>query len=126
MVLQLNSASNDAHKVIVHKFGGSSLATAERFHAVADILLSQPQPTAVVVVSAPGDTTDHLLDLLAASENDTLFGQLHQQLSSALRLLVTRTLAPANANVALDVLSLWLDQLPTWAKQGELTQQQCR
>ena len=73
MVLQLNSASNDAHKVIVHKFGGSSLATAERFHAVADILLSQLQPTAVVVVSAPGDTTDHLLDLLAASENDTLF-----------------------------------------------------
>lgn len=118
MVVQLNSASNDAHKVIVHKFGGSSLATAERFHAVADILLSQPQPTAVVVVSAPGDTTDHLLDLLAASENDTLFGQLHQQLSSALRLLVTRTLAPANANLALDVLSLWLDQLPTWAKQG--------
>lgn len=118
MVAQLNSASNDAHKVIVHKFGGSSLATAERFHAVADILLSQPQPKAVVVVSAPGDTTDHLLDLLAASENDTLFGQLHQQLSSALRLLVTRTLAPANANVALDVLSLWLDQLPTWAKQG--------
>lgn len=118
MVVQLNSASNDAHKVIVHKFGGSSLATAERFHAVADILLSQPQPKAVVVVSAPGDTTDHLLDLLAASENDTLFGQLHQQLSSALRLLVTRTLAPANANLALDVLSLWLDQLPTWAKQG--------
>jgi aspartokinase/homoserine dehydrogenase 2 len=118
MVVQLNSASNDAHKVIVHKFGGSSLATAERFHAVADILLSQPQPKAVVVVSAPGDTTDHLLDLLAASENNTLFGQLHQQLSSALRLLVTRTLAPANANVALDVLSLWLEQLPTWAKQG--------
>lgn len=118
MVAQLNSASNDAHKVIVHKFGGSSLATAERFHAVADILLSQPQPQAVVVVSAPGDTTDHLLDLLAASENDTLFGQLHQQLSSALRLLVTRTLAPANTNVALDVLSSWLDLLPTWAKQG--------
>ncbi|MDZ7904162.1 MAG: hypothetical protein U5L01_17245 [Rheinheimera sp.] len=118
MVAQLNSASNDAHKVIVHKFGGSSLATAERFHAVADILLSQPQPKAVVVVSAPGDTTDHLLDLLAASENDTLFGQLHQQLSSALRLLVSRTLAPANANVALDVLSGWLDQLPTWTKKG--------
>ncbi len=118
MVVQLNSASSDAHKVIVHKFGGSSLATAERFHAVADILLSQPQPNAVVVVSAPGDTTDHLLDLLAASENNTLFAQLHQQLSSALRLLVSRTLAPANANVALDVLSLWLDQLPTWAQQG--------
>jgi len=118
MVVQLNSASDDAHKVIVHKFGGSSLATAERFHAVADILLGQPEPQAVVVVSAPGDTTDHLLELLAASDDSLLFGQLHQQLSSALRLLVSRTLAPANANVALEVLSGWLNQLPTWAKQG--------
>jgi aspartokinase/homoserine dehydrogenase 2 len=118
MVVQLNSASNDAQKLIVHKFGGSSLATAERFHAVADILLSQPQPKAVVVVSAPGDTTDHLLDLVAASEDAALFSQLHQQLSTALRLLVSRTLAPSSAAAVLAIVSEWLNQLPTWAQQG--------
>jgi len=118
MVVQLNSASNDAQKLIVHKFGGSSLATAERFHAVADILLSQPQPKAVVVVSAPGDTTDHLLDLVAASEDAALFSQLHQQLSTALRLLVSRTLAPSCAAAVLAIVSEWLNQLPTWAQQG--------
>lgn len=118
MVVQLNSASNDAQKLIVHKFGGSSLATAERFHAVADILLSQPQPKAVVVVSAPGDTTDHLLDIVAASDDAALFSQLHQQLSTSLRLLVSRTLAPSSAAAVLAIVSEWLNQLPTWTQQG--------
>ena len=118
MVVQLNSASNDAQKLIVHKFGGSSLATAERFHAVADILLSQPQPKAVVVVSAPGDTTDHLLDIVAASDDAALFSQLHQQLSTSLRLLVSRTLAPSSAAAVLAIVSEWLNQLPTWTLQG--------
>jgi aspartokinase/homoserine dehydrogenase 2 len=120
MVAQLNSASNDAHKVIVHKFGGSSLATSERFHAVADILLNQSQPQAVVVVSAPGDTTDHLLDLLAATDDSVLFSQRHQQLSAGLRLLVSRTLAPASASAALVLLTDWLNQLPQWVQQGAL------
>jgi aspartokinase/homoserine dehydrogenase 2 len=118
MVVQLNSASNDAQKLIVHKFGGSSLATAERFHAVADILLSQSQPKAVVVVSAPGDTTDHLLDIVAASDDAALFSQLHQQLSTSLRLLVSRTLAPSSAAAVLAIVSEWLNQLPTWTQQG--------
>lgn len=118
MVVQLNSASNDAQKIIVHKFGGSSLATAERFHAVADILLSQPQPKAVVVVSAPGDTTDHLLDIVAAGDDAALFSQLHQQLSTSLRLLVSRTLAPSSAAAVLAIVSEWLNQLPTWTLQG--------
>ncbi len=114
----LNSASNDATKTIVHKFGGSSLATAERFHAVADIILSQPQPKAVVVVSAPGDTTDHLLELLALTEQVEIFSQRHQQLGAALSLLVSRTLDQTNSQVVLAILADWLVQLPTWAKAG--------
>ena len=114
----LHAGAGDAPKVIVHKFGGSSLATAERFHAVADILLQQPERQAVVVVSAPGDTTDHLLALLEARADHVLFAQLHQQLSTSLRLLVTRTLAPAHAGLALDTLADWLQALPQWAQQG--------
>ena len=55
MNMAVQQLSAEADKVIVHKFGGSSLATAERFHAVADILLQQPQQSAWVVVSAPGE-----------------------------------------------------------------------
>ena len=65
------AATTAASALVVHKFGGSSLASAERFHAVADILLSQPQDSAWVVVSAPGDTTDALLALLAVAADQT-------------------------------------------------------
>lgn len=114
----VNSASTDATKTIVHKFGGSSLATAERFHAVADIILSQPQPKAVIVVSAPGDTTDHLLELIALTEQPDTFNQRHQQLGAALSLLVSRTLDSANAQVVSVILADWLAQLPAWVNAG--------
>lgn len=111
-------ALSDANKVVVHKFGGSSLATAERFHAVADILLAQPQATAWVVVSAPGDTTDHLLDLIAVAADEQLFLLQWQQLCAQLRLLLNRTLAAASAPQALNTLNHWLAELPALVQQG--------
>ena len=48
--------------MIVMKFGGSSVANAERIKHVASIIQNFADKRPVVVLSAMGDTTDHLLD----------------------------------------------------------------
>ena len=57
---------------IVHKFGGTSLATAERFQAVGEILENRLYGPQCVVVSALGGVTDDLLRMidLAAAKDD--------------------------------------------------------
>jgi aspartate kinase len=59
-------------RLIVQKYGGSSLADAERIRHVASRIARDRREGAdlVVVVSAMGDTTDHLLDLAAAITDD--------------------------------------------------------
>lgn len=47
--------------MIVMKFGGSSVANAERIKHVASIIKAYREKRLVVVLSAMGDTTDHLL-----------------------------------------------------------------
>ncbi len=49
---------------VVMKFGGSSVATAQRIKNVAKIIVNQKKKYKhiVVVVSAPGDTTDELIE----------------------------------------------------------------
>src|SRR5665213_2362335 len=53
--------------MIVMKFGGASLASPASIKQVASIVRSQLHRDPVVVVSALGDTTDHLLDILACA-----------------------------------------------------------
>lgn len=113
-----HAAPSAASALVVHKFGGSSLASAERFHAVADILLSQPQDSAWVVVSAPGDTTDVLLALLDVAADPVQLQQHWQAVSSQLRLLVTRTLSAATALLVLNQLNSWLADVPVAAVTG--------
>lgn len=48
--------------MIVMKFGGSSVANAERIKHVASIIKAYKEERPVVVLSAMGDTTDHLLE----------------------------------------------------------------
>ena len=48
--------------MIVMKFGGSSVANAERIRHVASIIQAYENERPVVVLSAMGDTTDHLLE----------------------------------------------------------------
>ena len=55
-------------KWIVHKFGGSSVADAECFRRVADIIEASPNPREAVVLSACRGVTDALLDLVALAE----------------------------------------------------------
>lgn len=45
----------------VMKFGGSSVASAERMREVADLILSFPEEKPVIVLSAMGNTTNNLL-----------------------------------------------------------------
>jgi aspartokinase/homoserine dehydrogenase 1 len=52
---------------IVHKFGGTSVATAERYRGVVRILADLREPRQAVVVSAMGGLTDALLDLVSAA-----------------------------------------------------------
>jgi aspartokinase/homoserine dehydrogenase 1 len=46
---------------IVHKFGGTSLAGADRFRHVARVLAARPEPRRAVVVSAIGGVTNALI-----------------------------------------------------------------
>ena len=48
--------------MIVMKFGGSSVANAERIRNVASIIQAYEKDRPIVVLSAMGDTTDHLLE----------------------------------------------------------------
>ncbi|KAF0896397.1 hypothetical protein E2562_023802, partial [Oryza meyeriana var. granulata] len=51
----------EAELTVVMKFGGSSVASAERMREVADLILSFPEERPVVVLSAMGKTTNKLL-----------------------------------------------------------------
>jgi aspartate kinase len=53
--------------MIVMKFGGSSVANAERIRYVASIVKSALPRKPVLVLSAMGDTTDHLLEAAEAA-----------------------------------------------------------
>ena len=61
--------------LIVQKYGGSSLESAERIRAVAERVVATKNAgnSVVVVCSAMGDTTDELLDL-ASQVNPTPTG----------------------------------------------------
>jgi aspartokinase/homoserine dehydrogenase 1 len=49
--------------MLVHKFGGTSVANAERYRKVAEILAAEPGPRKAVVVSAMSGVTDKLIEL---------------------------------------------------------------
>ena len=48
--------------MIVMKFGGSSVADSERIRHVAEIVKARFDRRPILVLSAMGDTTDHLLE----------------------------------------------------------------
>src|SRR5713101_975636 len=61
----VSNSENQALSLVVQKFGGTSVATAERIMAAARraIRAKHAGHQVVVVVSARGDTTDELIDL---------------------------------------------------------------
>ena len=70
--------------LIVQKYGGTSVATAERIRAVANRIIKSKEAgnTLVVVVSAMGDTTDELIDLARQVTDDPDERELDMLLST--------------------------------------------
>ena len=62
---QLSAVNNQLakHAIHVHKFGGSSLATAKCIERVINIIRQNCKLNDLVVVSANGNTTDELFSL---------------------------------------------------------------
>ncbi len=62
----------------VHKFGGTSLANADRYRGAAQILLNSPQGSTAAVVSAMSKVTDALIELtaLAAKRDESYLQKL--------------------------------------------------
>ena len=56
-------SSESAPRTIVHKFGGTSVADAERYRHVAGLLLARDEEVQVTVVSAMKGVTDALINL---------------------------------------------------------------
>ncbi|MCK9170890.1 MAG: aspartate kinase, partial [Treponema sp.] len=69
--------------MIVMKFGGSSVADADRIRHVAMIIKAYQNRRPVVVLSAMGDTTDHLLeaadDAVKGNVNIEGVAELHRE-----------------------------------------------
>ncbi|MCL1836111.1 MAG: aspartate kinase [Treponema sp.] len=66
--------------MIVMKFGGSSVADAQRIRHIIDIVRSQLDQKPVLVLSAMGDTTDHLLEAgnAALERGEVSIGHIEQ------------------------------------------------
>ncbi|XP_073098628.1 aspartokinase 2, chloroplastic isoform X2 [Elaeis guineensis] len=60
-VVREGADGNAAQLSIVMKFGGSSVASADRMKEVADLILSFPEERPVIVLSAMGKTTNNLM-----------------------------------------------------------------
>jgi len=113
---------------IVHKFGGTSLADAERYRAAAEIVLSrQPNVRTAVVVSAMSGVTNALIHSveLAASQDTSYLSKLQALKDRHLDTLVTLQLQDAqNRSVRETIVSdfsaiaevlrgVWLTRLPS-------------
>lgn len=92
--------------LIVQKYGGSSLESAERIRAVAKRIVATKQAgnDVVVVCSAMGDTTDELLDL-AAQVNPTPPAREMDMLLTAGERISNSLVAMAVASFGVDVQS---------------------
>ena len=58
---EMYTEKRGAEFTCVMKFGGSSLASADRIREIANLILSFPDENPVIVLSAMGKTTNNLL-----------------------------------------------------------------
>ncbi len=109
-----------ARPVRVHKFGGTSVATADRIRRVVQLVQAEPETARrVVVVSALGGVTDQLLGCIDAALARTgahcttieALRQRHQEVLEALVLPEERTALEAQLNAHWQALTELLDGL---------------
>ena len=92
-------------KWIVHKFGGSSVADADCFHRVADIIEASSNPREAVVLSACRGVTDALLGLVALAERPDAY------FPSAVEALKKRHVELARRLVSKEAFAKYCEQL---------------
>jgi aspartokinase/homoserine dehydrogenase 1 len=84
---------------VTHKFGGTSLADADAYRAVAAIIEGSDAPSQAVVVSAAAGMTDGLIELVSlAGRRDTASGQLAESLRDRQAGLIEDLLAGSGPN----------------------------
>ena len=93
--------------LVVKKFGGSSVATPEKIMAVAERVMrdKEAEDKIVVVVSAMGDTTDHLVGL-AKAITDRTYGREIDALMATGEQVSIALLAMAFAKLGQPAISL--------------------
>ena len=91
----------------VHKFGGSSLSSGERYQSVAKIIIGHTQPGDCVVVSAAGKTTDTLVSLWQSyqQQDKQAVADILLQLSNHQTALIEELLKADTKHTALAVLA---------------------
>jgi len=100
------SPSNSPQPV-AHKFGGTSLASAERIRDVAAILCARPDPAQVVVVSAMRGVTDALIEIgTKAAARDPAWREASERLRA--RHLETATELLGSDTQSHDETATWL------------------
>lgn len=93
--------------LVVQKFGGSSVGNPERIRRVARRVFSERQKghSVVVVVSAMGDTTDDLIDLMKQVTSNPTEREIDMLLSTGEQVSIA-LLAMAIRDLGADVISL--------------------
>jgi len=111
-------------KLIVQKYGGSSVATIEKINAVAEKIISckRKKQNVVAVVSAMGDTTDDLIELAyrvnpspATREMDMLLST-GEQVAAALMSMAIQAKGYAALSLVGYQVGIQTDQYHTTAK----------
>jgi len=118
------------HAIQVHKFGGSSLATAKCIKRAVEIIRENCQLNDIVVVSANGKTTDGIFSIYSLVEHITseqktqtsdelthAIAELEQQQAQ----LITELLNDNNTKQLLHLLHKDIEQLTTWLA-GDIVQ----
>ncbi|WP_394192861.1 bifunctional aspartate kinase/homoserine dehydrogenase II [Pseudoalteromonas atlantica] len=109
---------------IVHKFGGSSLSSPERYQAVANIILANSEVGDCVVVSAAGKTTNTLVKLWQSYQQGDLqaVSDILLLLDNHQRTLIEQLLTAQVKQQALSLLQQELAILAEQAKQQSLAE----
>jgi len=108
----------------VHKFGGSSLSSADRFKSVANIILTHAQAGDCVVVSAAGKTTDTLVKFWQSyqQQDPQAIADIILLLSNHQSVLIEQLLISSAKHEALRILATELSTITQQAKQGTLAE----
>lgn len=117
-ILSTESNQLAKQKVQVHKFGGSSLATTACIERVVAIIQNHCQLQDIVVVSANGDTTDALFEIIKLAREDSAeISEAIHALEALQVELINSLLSADSASQLEEVLKADIKQLIDWLKE---------